>query len=63
MANYIRCIHYSSYDGSKEGIVFTPKFDIDANLFIPDDCTVDNDFEIPDVFPINFPFEYNLQRQ
>lgn len=58
----IRCIVYSTANGSKEGVYFTDDLEMDATDCIPFDCTLSEDFKIDEDFPAGFPLNYNLER-
>lgn len=58
----LRCIHYSNFDGSIEGVFFTDDFSMDAADCIPPNCSLDNEFKLEKSdFPNTFPFDYNLE--
>lgn len=58
----VRCITYSTKDGSKEGVFFTEDLEMPYTDCIPYDCTLDSDFTIDCDFDAGFPMEYNLER-
>lgn len=59
----MRVIHYSSQDGTKEGVFFTEDTDLKSEEVLPPRCKVVNDFTIDgDDFPSDFPLEYNLEK-
>lgn len=64
MANYVRCILFSSENGSKEGVIFTEDMDTITEDFIPFGCTLDAESEFPlSYLPASFPLDYILWKE
>jgi hypothetical protein len=65
MADYVRCIHFSSNDGSKEGVIFTEDFEEKTEDFIPPGCTLDGETEDIKLhqLPSSFPLDRVLWRE